>query len=189
MQLQQTRGGRGEAPAQLLPVAGVDHHLQGLAQQRLQQLPLRHDQLAALQVPALPGRHQGVVLQQPQGRGLGSRGPFPAGQVQADGLQPRQFHRQQALAQGGADHQRHGAVVQGQGHQKAQQPAGVTAGGQTHQGLVRAAQAAGHQPAQGQVVGPAGFPLLTEERLELLVGLGFQHPRIVGSWDETTVQR
>ena len=189
MQLQQAGGSGGKAAAQLLPVLRFNHHLQGLPQQRLQQLPLRDHKLAVRQLTAAPGRHQGVVLQQPERCRLRCRRALPAGEVQANGLEPGQLHRQQTLAQSRADHQRHGAVVESQGHQQAQQPAGITAGGQTHQGLIRAPQAAGHQPAQGEVVGPAGFPLQAEERLELLVGLGFQHRGIVGSWDETTVQR
>jgi len=38
------------------------------------------------------------------------------------------------------------------------------------------------------VVGPAQLPLLPQQVLELLVGAGFQHLRIVGSWLQRTVQ-
>jgi hypothetical protein len=90
------------------------------------------------------------------------------------------------LAQRIAHHQGQAGVAEGDRHQQGQQPAGVTAGGQPHQGLVAAAQAAGRQAAEGEVVGPAGFPLQPEECLELLVGQGFQHRPIVGSWAQRT---
>jgi hypothetical protein len=109
--------------------------------------------------------------------------------MQAHGLQPWQFHLQQPLSQGRAHQQGYRPLVQGQGHQQTEEPAGVAAGGQAHGGLIGAAQAAGHQTAEGEVMRPARLPLLAEERLQLLVGLGFQHPRIVGSWIQTTVQQ
>ena len=114
---------------------------------------------------------------------------FPAGEAEAHGLQPRQFHLQQTLPQHRAHHHRHALGLQSQGYEQAQQPAGIATGSQADQGLVGAAQAAGHQPAQGEVMGPARFTGLTEQGLELVVGPRFQHREIVGSWPETTVQR
>ena len=188
MQLQQAGRSAGQAAAQLLPVLRVDHHPQGHPQQGLKLLRLRHHQLTLVQQTLSPGPHQALVVQHPQpGRGR-RRGAFPTGQMQAYGLQTRQLHLQQPLSQLRTHHQGHGLLVQGQGHQQAQQPTGITARSQTHQGLVSATQAAGHQPTQGEVMRPAGFPLQPEECLELLVGLGFQHRQIVGSWPQRTVQ-
>ena len=68
MQLQQAGRSAGQAAAQLLPVLGVDHHPQGRAQQRLQQLRLRDHQLTLVQRPLSPGPHQALVVQQPQPR-------------------------------------------------------------------------------------------------------------------------
>jgi len=189
MQLEQTRSGRGQAAAQLLPVARLDHHGEGLAQQRLQQLPLRHHQLVIRQSSKAPSRHQLLVRQQPELARRRRLRAFPAGEAEANRLQPRQFHLKQPLPQHRAHHHRHALGLQSQGHEQAQQPAGITAGGQADQGLVGAAQAAGHQPAQGEVMGPARFSGLAEQSLELVVGPRFQHREIVGSWPEATVQR
>ena len=186
MQAQQAGGGAGQAAAQDLPVVVLDHQAQGAAQQQLQVFGLGDHQLAIPQGLGAPGLHQLAVIEQPQpGLGWGGRA-LPAGQGQAGGLEPGQLHLQQPLAQLWAHHQGQAGVGEGDGHEQGQQPAGVAAGGQAHQGLVSAPQAAGRQAAEGEVVGPAGFPLQPEECLELLVGQGFQHGAIVGSWGQRT---
>ena len=179
----------GLGPAQPIPVAGLQDHLQGLPQGPLQRLGLRDHQLALAQLTVAPGRHQLPVIQQPQpGAGRGA-GPFPAGQLQAHAAQPWPFHLQQPLAQALAHHQGQGRLAQGQGHQQADPPAGIGARGQAHQGVVGAAEAAAHQAAEGEVVGPALHPLPLQQSLELLVGAGFQHRGIVGSCPHAQPQR
>ena len=88
--------------------------------------------------------------------GLGRRvDSLPAAQINPRGPQPGPFQLQQPLAQALPHHQGNRRAGQAQGHQEADQPAGVTAGGQPDQGVVAPAQAAAHQPAEGEVVGPA----------------------------------
>ena len=177
VQNQQAGFRSGLGPAQLVPVLGRDHHLQRLAQQGIEVFGLRDHQLPLPQGSLLPGLDQLAMVEQPEAGIAGWTVTLEAGQGQArvGAPEPGQLHLQQPLALGFAHHQSQGAFAQGQGHQQADPPTRFTARCQPHQGVVAAAQAAGHQPAEAQVVGPGFAALTLQQRLELLVGAGFEH--------------
>ena len=180
MQLQQPCRHRRERLAQPFPVGRLQRHRQRLAQPVAQALGLGDHQLPLAQLIVSPGVQQLPMAQQPQPGGAGGIRPLPAGQIQPRRPQPRALHLQQPLPQVPIEHQGQRRLTQRQRHQQTDPPAGIAAGCQPHQGVIAPSQAAGHQAAEGEVMGPARGPLARQERLELLMGEGFQHGWIVG---------
>jgi hypothetical protein len=177
MQVEQARFRLGMGPPHLLPVFGVQHDLQRLPELAIKQFSFGNHQLAVPQVALGPGVQQLAVAEQPYAGPAGVR-PLYTGQCQGGIGSPQswELHLQEALAQGGAHHQGQGGITEGQGHQQADQPAGIAARGQPHQGVITTAQAAGHQAAEGEVMGPAFAPLPLQQGLEPVVGAGLEHP-------------
>ena len=122
--------------------------------------PVRADQL--------PGS------QQPQLIAGGWVDAAPASDSQVALQQAWTLQVEKALALLRIKHQHGVAALQTEGNKKGKPPAFIAAGRELDSGLIASAQAAAHQPTQRQLMLPLSG-IRTEQMLQLLMGLNFQH--------------